>query len=347
MTDVSGESVAEAVGNQSQLASSLRAAVGVISQNQTVTFTKYVKLVLPLDGYVFWVKASLVSASALANVATYNAAAFNAAPTVVQTAPTVTVSGSLHIATTNQQDADESFSVNRMVFTATESINDLNDISPMVMYLAEHGDYRFSFSERKSFYKQADLYHYEGDAVYPVMESQIIDDVASFDTLNVIVSNSLPIWLALNAVMPVFPAFLVPDNIRPPYASVRIEPDSTQAIQMAPYLGPTSSHWQLVQERVRITVYGLRNYSALDYLDYILAQSLDGDTFGIMNSPVPRDEHRTQTELSTLAQKKSFDVAVNYCQTTARDIARQLILKAIPTFTVAGGVEPIEIPIGP
>jgi hypothetical protein len=41
-------------------------------------------------------------------------------------------------------------------------------------YLRRWGFHTFSFS---SFYAQADLYHYTGDAIYPAMETQIIDDV--------------------------------------------------------------------------------------------------------------------------------------------------------------------------
>ena len=32
-----------------------------ISRSASVTFTKYVRKVLPLDGFVFWVKASIIS----------------------------------------------------------------------------------------------------------------------------------------------------------------------------------------------------------------------------------------------------------------------------------------------
>lgn len=338
----SGKSVAASLGSQSQLESTLKAGLSVISQDQAITFRRYLKVVLPLDGYVFWVRDRLLSPSALLNTSPPNSSPFGAAPRVASTAEDLVVQGSLHISTENQQDADESSSTNRVVFTAKESVNDLNDIAPTEMWIATHGDYRFAFSSRRGYYRQADLYHYTGDAVYPVMEAQIIDGVEQLDT-SLIVSNSLPIWLSMQLVMPVYPAFLVPDNLRPPYASVRVDPDTTQAIGMAPLLGPTSSHSQLVRERVHITVYGLRNASALDYLDYILAQSL-GDRFGILNSPVPRDEHRTQTELSILAQKKSFDVEVNYYQSTARDIARQLILQAIPTFYIGGGVSPVPLP---
>jgi hypothetical protein len=339
----SGQSVASSLFSQSQLEASLKAGLRVIDQQQTVTFVKYVKLVLPLDGYVFWVKAELISESALQNVGGYNAMMFGQSPRVLSTAQHLVANGSLHIATTNQQGADESFSVNQVVFTSEIEVQDLNEVSPQVMYLATIEDFRFAFSERKSFYRQAGLHHYVGHAVYPVLEQQIIDDASVIDTRNVVVSNSLPIWLRLNRVLPVYPSFLVPDNIRPPYASIDINPSDTTALQPIPVIDRTGSHWQLARDRVKVTLFGLRNYSGVDYLDYVLAYMASSDDMGLMSGPIIRDEKRPQTEISAIAQKKSIEFEVSYYQQRARELARQLILEAIPTFYVGGGVEPVPI----
>lgn len=321
----SGQSVQEGLAGVSQLASALKAGLEVLSQNQVLTLHKYVRMVLPLDGYVFWVRADILSPSAVYNTSPYARFAYNQPPVVVTAAPIETAPGSLHITTTNQQDADESFSVNRMVFTSERPINDLNDISPGTMFLAKHGPYKFAFSQRRSWYKQAGLYHYVGDAVYPVMESQIIDDPAQLDLSNIIVSNSLPIWLQLNAIMPVFPSFLVPDNTAPPYASVHIGDDATRALTSVPVIDRMSNHWQLVSDKVRVTLYGLRNFNALDYVDYVFDYMRNYGVMGLMNSPVIRDAKRTQTELSVIAQKKVIEFEVSYHQVRVREVAQQLI----------------------
>ena len=39
----------------------LAAGVDMLSIQQEITFTRYIRLVLPLDGYVFWVKADMVA----------------------------------------------------------------------------------------------------------------------------------------------------------------------------------------------------------------------------------------------------------------------------------------------
>lgn len=322
-------SVAESLNASSPLAASLRAGLDNISSYQTITFRQYVRVVLPLDGYVFWVRADLdASAMALAAEKLKN-------PATSVLPSSLTVSGSLHYSTNQQQNEDETIGINNVIFTSKTEIQEFNQINSSSIFIGEFDGIRFAFTERRSYYKQADLHHYVGDAIYPVMESQIIDDPSCLDIGNVIVSNSLPVWLGLNKFMPIYPSFAVPDNIHPPYAVAHIAPESTTAIQSAPSIGPTSTHDQLVKEMVKITIYGLRNFNALDFQDYVLQYSLDYDVIGIMNMPVIRDDKRTQSELNILAQKKSIEFEVSYYQSRVRDVARQLILKAIPTFVVA------------
>jgi hypothetical protein len=310
-------SVAETSGAKSQLAAGLAEGINTLSNNQTITFTKYVRYVLPLDGYVFWVRSDLAGFQT------------NAAPV------TVAVQGSFHYASDTQQREDETFAINRVVFTALSEIQDFNLIEPCVMYIGEFEGVRFAFTQRKSFYRQADLYHYVGNAVYPAMASQVIDCVEQLTDRSVVVSNSLPVWLSLNQIMPMFPSFLVPDNLPPVYAAVHIEPDATRALQSVPSFDSTLTHYQLVSDRVKITMYGMRNFNALDFQDYIYNYMLNDDNlFGLMNMPVIRDEKRTQAELSVIAMKKSIEFEVSYYQTRVNDVARQLILTCVPNFYI-------------
>lgn len=340
----------EAAGAKTELAGDLAAGVNTLSLNQEVTFTKFVKVVLPLDGFVFWVRADQVGPSALYAASRFNAFHYNQSAAIVSAAPTLVAKGSLHYATTQQQNEDETVAVDQIVFTSLEPVQDFNQVGPSVIFIAEMktdaGDtIKFAFSQRRSFYKQAGLHHYVGTAVYAALELQIIEDPRVFDR-RLVVSNSLPIWLALNnysavgtrlsSPVQLYPSFAVPDNLPPPYGAVHIRPETTQALAAAPMLGPTLSHDQLAQETVRITIYGLRNDDALTFQDVVNQYSLDTDAIGIMNMPVIRDEKRTQSELSILAMKKSIEFDVNYYQSAARNIARQLILSAIPTFNIDG-----------
>ena len=70
----------------------------------------------------------------------------------------------------------------------------------------------------------------------------------------------------------------------------------------------------------------------MDFQDYILSNSLN-DEFGIMNMPIIKDEVRTQSELNVRGMKKSIEFEISYYQSVAQDIARQLILSSIPTYT--------------
>lgn len=324
--------ISEAAAASLPLGTTLAAGVDQISSSQTVTFTKYVRLVLPLDGFVFWVAASMVSPSAVFNAMQFNGAPFNAGQAVAVPAPTLTVPGSLHYATDMRQNEDETLAINRVVFTSEKPVDDFNGVGPNVMYIGTFQGVRFAFSQRKSFYYQASLWHYAGDAIYPDMETQIIDDPRGFDTHSLIVSNSLPVWLTLNKFMPMYPSFAVPANVLPPYGAVHIEPTNTTALQAFPSKDASGSHFQLVQDKVRLTTYGLRNNEALDFQDYVTQYSLDTDNIGIMNTPAFRDEKRTQVELGILAQKKTVEFDVSYYQTRIADVARQLILHATMNF---------------
>ncbi len=312
-------SIADSLNHQSILEAPLEAGLENISQNQTITFTVYQKLILPLDGFVYWVRGDLVD------------------PPI--TPLTQDVKGSLHRSVNETQLEDGTYGVNRIVFTSEDVVDQLNTVSPTTLLLGTIDDVRFAFNSVGT-YKQAGIFHYVGDAVYPLMASQIIDTVDQLDALEIVVSNSLPIWLTLNDLVDVYPSFLVDDNIVPPYASIHIVPEQTQAIQAAPRIDETSSHWQLAKDHVRITLYGLNNKQALAWQDYILAYSVDTDVLGIMNMPIMRDDKRIQSELNVIAMRKTIEFDVNYYQASIYDIARKYILRCIPTFNPQGGVLP-------
>lgn len=324
------------------LGAALADFVQTLSMDQTIHFDLYVRMVMPLDGYVFWVRSDLVNQQAVIMAMQLDPAYLSSDGTLP--APSMDVKGSLHYATDNQQVEDSTYAVNRVVFTSLSEVENMNRVAPGLVYLATFDSIRFNFSSRGSWYQQADLWHYVGNAVYSVMESQIIDDSSHLPT-SLIVSNSLPGWLALYGYAPVypvplampniplFPSFLVPDNLPPIYGSVHIEPEETRGLQGAPFLDVTSSQSSLAQDRVRITLYGVDNDTAQTFLYAILQYSLDTQAFGIMNTiPIVRDLKMTQNELSIIAQKKQISFLVSYTQNAIRNIARQMIQTAVPQY---------------
>jgi hypothetical protein len=317
-------SVQETSGAKTPLGASLADGLNTISLNQTITFTLYVKLVLPLDGYVFWVNAALLTDSAIYNATQYNRLEYDQPPSPLPRKQ-ITIQGSLHYTSEVNQLEDRTAIFSNLIFTALEDIVDFKSINPQIMYIANYEDMKFSFNRRENFYKQADLYHYRGSPLYSIMDTQIIDTMTGFDTTNVIVSNSLPIWLTLTQYFPMLPSFLVDQNLPPPYAAVDIDPRSTQALQSAPLITLNSSHYQLVKETVKITIYGTRNYNALEFQDYVFQYSLDTDNIGLLNMPVIQDEKVTQSEFGIIAMKKSITFEISYYQKNLLDIARKLI----------------------
>lgn len=297
-----------------QLKADLLAALRETSGDQYVTFTQYIRKVLPLDGYVFWLKTK-----------------------------DMTVPGSLHYTTDKRQNEDETIAVNRVIFTTGEEVQAFNEIAANVIWVGEFNGVKFAFSSRQNYYRNADLHHYIGDAVYPAMYSQLVDLGSQLSDKELVVTNSLPAWLTIPSYDPVwmgianpgillYPSFAVPDNLRPPYGVVHVEPSATQALQSAPKIGKTYTHAQLAQDKVRITAYGWTNSNALDFLDVVNQYSVDQDVIGVMNVPTWRDEKRTQAELGVLAMKKTIEFVVSYNQLRVNNIARQLILHARATF---------------
>jgi hypothetical protein len=310
-------SIQESLNSQSQLQDTLAAGVNTLSLNQTVFFTQYIQTVLPADGYVFY----------------------------INTGSTTEVQGSLHYATDQQQNEDETIDINRVVFTALSQIDSFNQAAPTDLFIGTFEGIQFAFSARGSFYQQANVYHYVGNAVYPALASQLIDSAADLPT-EPIVSNSLPIWLAQTTVgtetVPVYPSYLVPANVVPPYVTAHVEPDMTEAPSFpiitwttanpvpdsgaSPLYDLPSS--QLALDRVRLTMYGFTNQQAIQYYVSLIEYSRNTGDFGFRNTPAIKDHKRTQPELGVIAMKKTLDIEAWYYQGTSDAIARRLILQA-------------------
>ena len=302
--------ISSSTGMGGQIAGPLAAGLNVIDQDQEVNFVLYYRRVLSLDGSVFWVNSALINENG-------QPTSFNAR-------------GSLHQTTQNTQDPDESMSVNRMVFTSLTEIDQLAAVAPDTLWMGFTDSQRYAFSTRSGWYKQAALYHYSGDAVYPPFDTQIIDNMDNLDLTNVVVSNSLPIWLTLNSLFPVYPSYLIPDNTVPPYASVHIGEDDTTPMTAGATHDSTGTRLQLAKDRVRIATYGVRNDTVMDFLDLVQAYALaNPDKMGVMNIPVPVDAKRGQVEIGTLAQKKFINFEVNYYQHRLNNLTRQLILTSL------------------
>ena len=308
-----------------------------------VPFTTYIRLVLPLDGYVFWVRADLVSKSALVGALMAGGATLDQQGGIVTPAAIINVEGSFHYATDIAQEEAMTTSVNRLLFTTSTKVDSFNNSGVNTLFIATFDGMQFAFSGRDFFFDNAGIYHYIGNAVFNEMQPQLINSVSGFDSTNIVSSNSVPLWLALNQYIPIYfdgisnpiiiyPSFIVPQNLKPPFAVVHVPPESTRALQPTPVVDSNGDHWQLVTERPRVTLWGTRSFTAMDFMDCVERYSVDHDTFGVMNAPVVRDEQRVQRELQAMAMKKTIEFEISYYQTRVRNVSKQLILSAIPTF---------------
>ena len=253
---------------------------------------------------------------------------------------TIEQAGSLHYASETKQEEDAVGDENMVLFTSKNEIRAFNVIGPDELYIGERDDIRFSFSSRGSYYETADLWHYMGQALFAVNRAMVIDDPEGWQP-ELVVSNSLPIWLTFPGHQPpywglicpldLFPSFLAPDNAVLPFGSVHVE--TTTALQGIPVRGPRLERDHLSKDVVRVTLYGASAGQAADFMDFTLQFIRDECKMGLMNAmPVIEDEKRAQPEYRILAQKKVITFEVSYLQSTARDLARQLVKKAIVQF---------------
>lgn len=323
-----GVPASEMTFDPTQAQGGLAAGLDVIDQGQTYRFQKYTRVVLPVDGFVFWKPVGVAQE----------------------------INGSLHYALEMQQDADQVAADGDVLFTSKDQLSVLSAASNPSLYVVTVGEnqtdepttnpVRFAFSRQGHFYAQAGLWHYSGRRVMPALATQLLDPGNTVDLTRAVKSDSTALWLAMNtytqpyAGLPttpgvtIYPAFQEAENLAPPYAVVEVE--DTVAIGSAPLLNGTQfgSHTQLVKDTVKVTLYGLQNNEALLFQDFVNQYSLDTDNFGVVNMPVVRDDRRTAPEIRALAMKKILRYEITYYQSTTSSVARQLIETAVPSFIV-------------
>ena len=336
---------AEAAGQagSSDKAGPLIQAIGMLSAWQDYTFVLYQRVVLPADGFVFWVKASEVTPNWLGSFNTIrlrstrydgNRAQVPALTPLQQLAFEFSVNASVHVSQDINQTEDETYTAQAIKFTTKDEVENFARVAPDQMYVTTlPNGARIAFSRQRNHYQLAGLWHYDGKAIYSTEATQLIDDVRQFHPTLQIVSNSLPFWLAQSTPsVQVLPSFLSGLNLAPPYVTAHIV--KTEPLGQAPLYDATLGQSQLVMDTIRFTTYGLNNDAALDFQMGLLDTSLDGE-YGISNMPIPVDQKKPQAEFQVIAQQKTMELQVNYYQNRARDLARRLITSAFCTFTPA------------
>ena len=307
-----------------QMAGALRDAIAQSGLAQEITFQAYTRVVLPLDGYVFW------------------------SPTV-----TVTASGVLHFAQRVEQNETETYGRAQVGFATAQRLEAFDELGDATLLVASIAGMRFAFSEQGGFQDEARLWHYAGESIVPALEAQLLDDPGSIDPNAAVVSNSLPLWLALNGWstpfsdwlsnaskaqgglgVTLYPSSLVEPNLPPPYAVVHIGPEDTRSLQAVPYLDRNRSSWQLAADRVRVTLVGLQSDAAIDFENLVLQYIEYTDNFGLMSGPVVKDAKRGQRELQAIAMQKTIEWEISYQQSRVAQVARTLIGQALATYQV-------------
>jgi hypothetical protein len=142
--------------------------------------------------------------------------------------------------------------------------------------------------------------------------------------------NYVPPYPGFTCPLPLYPSYLVTDNLSPPFGAVHIE--DTETIEMGSSFGPRLQQSQLCKEKVKIHLYGADNLMASNFVAFVEQYSLDWMKLGLSDSPAIKDLKLTQPEFKILAQRKMVEFNINYRQNVARDEARQFILGAKVQF---------------
>lgn len=314
-------------GSADQMFSMLRAGMEQGLKFVETTFQAYTRCILPVDKFIFW-----------------------------QPTTPLIVKGSLHYSQEMLQNEDETFGQAMVIFTADSRITEFENRPVNTIYVLKVAGFRVAFAQQQGFYEEAGIWHYFGHSLPPAMTSQLLDNPASIDPSQAVVSNSLPLWLALNNYqcpyydgfsnsITLMPSYIVDQNEVPPYGAVHIGEEDTSSPQATAYLSANRSHSQLCFDTVKITLYGLQNKAALSFVDCVNQFSLDTNYFGIRNIPVISDAKRTLPELQAIGMKKTVTFEISYHQWYADTVARQLIKQATVEYTFQGGYKPPNPPI--
>lgn len=330
--------IEEARRSQSELAALLAQGIEELDLQQVVEFKEYRRSVLPLDGYVFWIPAGEIR-----------------------------VQGSLHHMQEIIQNTDETIGLAGVTFTTQQRIEQFSNAPIDSIFVATRGQFRFAFSRQNGYFDAASLWHYQGHSIYPAMASQLLDDPAWLDPNRAVVSNSLPIWLALSSYaspylggfsnqLQLYPSMVVPPNLTPPYGVIDIPEEATRALQSVPQviraqvqatdsdgepivdsegdpvLIPKRIFSQLMADRVRLTLYGLQHAQAANFYGAVMEYIGMQGPMGLLSVSGLRDGKRGQTELQAIAMQKHLDLEVSYQMAHVESVARQLITSASTTF---------------
>jgi hypothetical protein len=139
------------------------------TRENDMRFTRYIKTILPHEGYVFWVRDRLP----------------------LSAAPPLEVEGILEVVNDSKG----------VVFIAESEVEEFNLIGPTVIFVCEHDGRKYAFCRApRAGIVFGNSYAYVGDEIYPAMASQLIDD---FSQLPAPLGQEerkalLPIWLAMN-----------------------------------------------------------------------------------------------------------------------------------------------------
>ena len=113
--------------SKTPMGSDLAEGIKTLALNQKIKFKLYGRVILPIDGFVFWVLASLLPQPAFAQSGLVTAQELDDEDMQPRA---LIATGSLHYTADFRQEEAENYAANRVIFTSLEEVQELNEIAP-------------------------------------------------------------------------------------------------------------------------------------------------------------------------------------------------------------------------
>lgn len=277
-------------------AGALQDGLDTVRQGQTISFITYERVILPYDGFVYWVKTGNEQTLVASMVHDEN---------------------ELH-------HEDQNFrNDSGLIITTTEPLLDFSQDGLDTMSVFEYNNNLYVLRKTGYNSEQSGLFHNIARVIEPALRSILLDSKDDFLKKKAQFTNSIGLFVLLSCGYfefvsidyPIYPEWLVPLNKKPPYITVGVT--ETEALNNGFNTVNVDNSLFLVKpakDYVDINLYGLDNNEALNFLVKLERWSLFYKKIGFLNMPRIKDEQLAQNEIGSLAQKKIIELEIFYYQ---------------------------------
>ncbi len=276
----------------------IRGGYNFIKDNQKITFKTYRRVVLPLDKFIYWVK---LSDEVLMNCMVHKTEEFN-------------------------HEVDNFRNEATIILITEDAIFDYSNDGIDEIKVFKYNNSLYLLRKTGENAEQSGVYHHIAHIIEPQMQYIFLDSEDDIKKEKFQLTSSIPLFISFSSGLfdltpfeyEIYPAWLTPYNKKPPYIAIEVE-ETTGLDSGFQNIKINNKDYlcRLVQEKVKLVLYGFNHDEALIFLKRLEKWSQLYNYIGFMSSPCVTDEIYSKTELGSVASKKTIDLEISYVQTTA------------------------------